>query len=82
MCEDQAEVDHYWEKLGEGGDEKRKVCGWLADKYGVSWQVVPKQLNEWLKVGTQEQRERVTGKFMGMKKMEIGPLRKAFEGEE
>jgi len=78
MCEDQKEVDHYWEKLTAGGKEVE--CGWLEDKFGVSWQVVPKCLTQYLEMGNQEQKERVTKAFMGMKKFEIEGLRKAYEG--
>lgn len=45
-CADQEELDYYWEKLSEGGDEKAQVCGWLKDKYGVSWQIIPVTLSE------------------------------------
>jgi len=81
-CKNQAEVDHYWEKLSEGGDEEKLQCGWLADKFGVSWQVVPKQLLEYLKEGSKEQQSRVTNAMLKMKKMNIEGLRKAFDGEE
>jgi len=81
-CKNQEEIDYYWEKLSEGGDEKRVECGWLADKYGVSWQVVPKQLLEYLKQGNEEQQSRVTNAMLRMKKMNIEGLRKAFDGEE
>jgi predicted 3-demethylubiquinone-9 3-methyltransferase (glyoxalase superfamily) len=47
-CETQAEIDRYWDRLTEGGDEKAQVCGWLKDKYGVSWQIVPPALSELL----------------------------------
>ena len=68
--------------MSEGGDEKKQECGWLADKFGVSWQVVPKQLLDYLKEGTKEQQSRVTNAMLKMKKMNIEGLRKAFEGEE
>src|SRR5688572_27138103 len=54
-CGDQAEVDYYWVKLGEGGDESAKQCGWLKDKYGVSWQVVPAALMDIVSDPTSEQ---------------------------
>ncbi|KAF2738887.1 putative 3-demethylubiquinone-9 3-methyltransferase [Polyplosphaeria fusca] len=81
-CKDQGEVDYYWDKLGEGGDEKKQVCGWLADKFGISWQVVPKQLMEWMKSEDRERANRVMSAFMKMKKFDLETLRKAFEGEE
>lgn len=80
-CEDQAEVDHYWEKLREGGDEKRQACGWLADKWGVAWQVVPKALPELMKGEDKEGVRRVTLAMMGMTKMDIEGLKKAYAGE-
>jgi predicted 3-demethylubiquinone-9 3-methyltransferase (glyoxalase superfamily) len=80
-CVDQEEVDHYWGKLGEGGDEKKQNCGWLGDRYGVSWQVIPKCLQEMLGDGDGEKVKRVVGAMMMMKKMDIGELRKAFDGE-
>ena len=80
-CEDQAEVDYYWEKLREGGDEKKQQCGWLADKWGISWQVVPKQLLDWMRDEDTQKVERVFGKMVTMVKMDIEGLRKAFEGE-
>ena len=81
-CKSQEEIDYYFEKLSEGGDEKKQECGWLADKFGLSWQVVPKQLLDYLKEGTKEQQSRVTNAMLKMKKMNIEGLRKAFEGEE
>ena len=47
-CDTQAEVDHYWEKLGAGGDPQAQQCGWLKDKFGVSWQIVPAKMAEWM----------------------------------
>jgi predicted 3-demethylubiquinone-9 3-methyltransferase (glyoxalase superfamily) len=55
-------------------------CGWLEDKFGISWQVVPKCLVEYLEKGDQEQKERVTEAFMGMKKLEIEGIKKAYAG--
>ncbi|ROT39608.1 3-demethylubiquinone-9 3-methyltransferase [Sodiomyces alkalinus F11] len=79
-CEDQAEVDYYWEKLGEGGDERKQMCGWLGDKYGVSWQVIPKVLKEMLADEDRVKAGRVTAAMMGMKKLDIAGLKAAFEG--
>lgn len=79
-CEDQAEVDYYWEKLSEGGDESRRVCGWTVDKFGVSWQVVPKVLKEMLDSEDKEAAGRVTDAMMAMKKMDISGLQAAFKG--
>jgi predicted 3-demethylubiquinone-9 3-methyltransferase (glyoxalase superfamily) len=77
-CKDQAEVDYYWSRLTERG--KEVACGWLKDKFGLSWQVVPTQLFEMLSDKDAAKRERVTAAFMKMKKFDIGQLRRAFEG--
>ncbi|POR37049.1 Uncharacterized protein TPAR_02752 [Tolypocladium paradoxum] len=78
-CEDQAEIDYYWDKLGEGGDEKAKQCGWLEDKFGVSWQIVPKVLIEILTDEDQEKADKGMLAMLGMKKIEIDGLLKAVE---
>ncbi|CAG0974227.1 MAG: 3-demethylubiquinone-9 3-methyltransferase [Candidatus Methanoperedens nitroreducens] len=78
-CETQEEIDYYWEKLtAEGGQES--VCGWLKDKFGVSWQVAPTVLEEMLRDHDKEKVERVTNAFLKMKKFDIGKLKKAYEG--
>jgi len=77
-CETQDEIDYYWEKLS--ADPKTEQCGWLQDKYGLSWQIVPKQLKEMLSGGNHEQRKRVTEVFMPMKKLIISELEKAYNG--
>ncbi|CAG8978435.1 hypothetical protein HYALB_00012602 [Hymenoscyphus albidus] len=81
MCEDQAQVDHYWEKLSEGGPIEAQQCGWVADKFGVSWQVVPRVLLEMLADEDGEKAGRATEVMMGMKKLDVEGLRKAFDGE-
>ncbi|WP_195576585.1 VOC family protein [Paenibacillus sp. 1001270B_150601_E10] len=78
-CESQDEIDYYWEKLAEGGDEKAQVCGWLKDKFGVSWQIVPIALNEMLKEADPERFERVMQAMFQMKKLDIGALKEAYE---
>jgi len=77
-CEDQAEVDHYWEHLTEGGHEDQ--CGWLADKFGVSWQIVPKELDEMLADPDPQKAYRAMQAMLKMVKLDIAALRKAFEG--
>lgn len=72
-CENQEEIDYYWEKLTEGGEES--MCGWLKDKYGVSWQIVPVVLKELM--GNPEKASRVVEAFMQMKKFDIEKLLKA-----
>jgi len=79
-CRDQAEIDTYWEKLTEGGDPNAQVCGWLKDKFGLSWQVSPTVLEEMLQDPDREKVERVTDAFLKMKKFDIGELKRAFEG--
>jgi len=78
-CENQEEVDYYWGKLIEGGSES--VCGWCKDKFGLSWQVVPKQLNEWMGDIDKEKAGRVMRAFMPMKKIIVEDLKKAFENK-
>jgi predicted 3-demethylubiquinone-9 3-methyltransferase (glyoxalase superfamily) len=68
-CKTQKEVDYYWEKLSEGGDEKAQQCGWLKDKYGVSWQIVPDVLDEMLQDKDQNKSERVMKSLLQMKKL-------------
>lgn len=80
-CENQDEIDHFWEKLSEGGDPKAQVCGWLKDKFGVSWQIVPKQLNEMLRDSDPNKVARVTDCFMKMKKLDLNELREVYLGE-
>ncbi|KAK4668976.1 uncharacterized protein QC764_701020 [Podospora pseudoanserina] len=80
-CADQKEVDYYWGKLSEGGDVTKQECGWLADKFGVSWQVVPKRLKEMLVSEDVAAAGRASVAMMGMKKLDIEGLEKAFKGE-
>lgn len=68
-CESQAELDYFWEKLSEGGDEKAQVCGWLKDKYGVSWQIIPTALTEMLSDHDPEKSARVMNAMLQMKKL-------------
>jgi predicted 3-demethylubiquinone-9 3-methyltransferase (glyoxalase superfamily) len=76
-CDTQQEVDHYWEKLSAGGDEKAQQCGWLKDKYGVSWQVVPSVLVEMLNDPDPEKARRAMEAMLRMKKMDIDALKRA-----
>jgi len=75
-CEDQAEVDRYWSALIEGGGEE-SMCGWLKDRFGVSWQVVPAHLPEWLSTDDPAQAERVSQALFQMKKIVIADLEAA-----
>ena len=78
-CENQEEIDHYWEKLSAVPESEQ--CGWCKDKFGLSWQIVPKQLGELMSKGTPEQSQRVTKAFLQMKKFDIAGLQKAYDGE-
>lgn len=80
-CDDQAEVDYFWEKLSEGGDPQARQCGWVKDKFGVSWQVVPSILAELLTDPDKEKATRAMAAMMEMKKLDIAGLKKAHAGE-
>jgi predicted 3-demethylubiquinone-9 3-methyltransferase (glyoxalase superfamily) len=77
-CETQAEVDHFWQKLSAGGQEVQ--CGWLKDRFGVSWQVVPTVLPEMLQAKDPDKAKRVMTAMLKMKKIDIDGLKKAYEG--
>ena len=77
-CESQEEVDRYWNALSEGGEEG--PCGWLKDRYGVSWQIVPKRLQELLGESDPETSQRVFAAMLKMRKIEIAELERAAEG--
>jgi predicted 3-demethylubiquinone-9 3-methyltransferase (glyoxalase superfamily) len=79
-CETQEEVDQLWEKLSEGGEPGQ--CGWLTDKFGVSWQIIPKALGELLGDEDPEKANRVMNAMLQMGKIEIDGLRRAYESEE
>lgn len=81
-CDTQEKLDYYWEKLSEGGDEKAQVCGWLKDKFGVSWQIVPADLAEMVSDPDPEKSERVMKALLQTKKkIDIETLRRAYNGE-
>lgn len=77
-CDGQAEVDRLWAALTEGGKEIQ--CGWLVDRFGLSWQVVPKQFYALMSAGTPEQSQRVMQAMMGMVKFDVARLQAAFDG--
>ncbi|MCI0409377.1 MAG: VOC family protein [Acidobacteria bacterium] len=79
-CETQAEVDHYWAKLSEGGDKKAQQCGWLKDKFGASWQVVPAILPELLMDTDTKKSQRAMQAMLQMKKLDIEKLKQAHAG--
>ncbi|MCM3761107.1 VOC family protein [Alkalihalobacillus oceani] len=78
-CETQEDIDHYWDKLSEVPESEQ--CGWLKDKYGMSWQIVPREKDEMMKNGTPEQIARVTQATLKMKKLNLAELQKAYKGE-
>jgi len=79
-CKDQEEIDYYWYKLAQGGDPKAQMCGWLKDKFGVSWQVVPEAMDEMLHSTDKSKLERITKAFLKMKKFNLEVLEHAYEG--
>jgi predicted 3-demethylubiquinone-9 3-methyltransferase (glyoxalase superfamily) len=79
-CADQDEVDHYWNALTEGGEESQ--CGWLKDKYGLSWQVVPAVLDELMSDPDKGRAERATKAMLGMKKLDVAALQAAADGPQ
>lgn len=79
LCETQAEVDYYWERLSD--DPKSEQCGWLKDRYGLSWQIVPTAMDEVLGGNDAKKIARVTQAFLKMKKFDIAALKRAYEGE-
>jgi predicted 3-demethylubiquinone-9 3-methyltransferase (glyoxalase superfamily) len=79
-CETQEEVDHYWSKLSAGGDAQAQQCGWLKDKFGVSWQIVPTVLAELMNDPDAAKAQRATAAMMQMKKLDIAALKRAHAG--
>ncbi|MGH7480868.1 MAG: VOC family protein [Longimicrobiales bacterium] len=80
LCDSQKEIDHYWEKLGAGGDPKAQQCGWLKDRYGVSWQVVPREMGPLFEDHDSEESARAMKAMLGMKKIDIAELKRAYSG--
>jgi len=79
-CATQEDVDYYWEKLSDGGDPKAQQCGWLKDKFGLSWQVVPKILPELINHPDTTKSQRAFQAMLKMKKLDIAALQRAFAG--
>jgi predicted 3-demethylubiquinone-9 3-methyltransferase (glyoxalase superfamily) len=78
-CDTQEEIDHYWTKLSEGGEEGQ--CGWLKDRFGLSWQVVPSALPAMMSDPDPRKGERVMKAFLPMKKFDLAALQRAYEGK-
>ncbi len=81
-CETQEEVDYYWSKLSEGGDERAQQCGWLKDKFGLSWQVVPEVLGDLVGDPSSENSQRAMQAMLQMKKIDIAALERAYAQPE
>ena len=79
-CDDQEEVDYFWAKLSAGGDPQAQQCGWLKDKFGVSWQVIPSVLLEMIQDADAGKSQRVIQAMLRMKKMDIEALKRAYAG--
>ena len=79
-CETQQEIDYFWEKLGAGGDPKAQQCGWLKDRYGLSWQIVPAEMDEMFKDEQSAGSQRAMEAMLGMKKLDMNEIRRAYEG--
>ena len=79
-CDNQEEIDGYWETLSTGGDKKAQACGWLKDKFGLSWQIVPRILPEMLVDPDAKKSQRVMKEMLQMKKIDIATLKKAYNG--
>ena len=78
MCDTQTELDHYWGKLS--ADPKLEVCGWCKDRFGLSWQIVPSKLDEWMAGSSEAQRSRVMKVVMASKKLDIARMEAAYNG--
>ena len=78
-CDDQDEVDYYWERLTDGGGEEGP-CGWLKDRFGLSWQVIPKGMDEFVGNADSEKSQRAMKAMLGMRKIDVEELRRAAEG--
>ena len=79
-CETQEEMDYYWQRLSQGGDEQAQQCGWLKDKYGLSWQIVPTRLNELLADPDKERAGRAMQAMLQMRRLDVAALEAAAEG--
>jgi predicted 3-demethylubiquinone-9 3-methyltransferase (glyoxalase superfamily) len=77
-CANQEEIDYYWEKLSAGGDPKAQQCGWLKDKYGLSWQVVPNDMDDYFKNESSPGAKRAMEAMLQMKKIDIAEMRRAY----
>ncbi len=79
-CDSQAEIDHYWARLSEGGEPAAQQCGWLADRWGMSWQIVPRGFADMIPETPTPASERAFSAMLGMKKLDWAALQRAYEG--
>lgn len=82
ICETQEEVDHYWDHLGKEGDPLARQCGWLKDRFGVSWQIIPKEAIELIGTPESESSRRAMRAMLRMEKLDLPELRRAYAGED
>jgi predicted 3-demethylubiquinone-9 3-methyltransferase (glyoxalase superfamily) len=80
-CQTQAEIDHYWNRLSAGGDPAAQQCGWLKDRFGVSWQVVPAAMGTMMSSPDAAKTQRTMQTLLGMHKLDLARLQRAFDGE-
>ena len=80
MCATQEEIDYFWERLSAGGDPKAQQCGWLKDRYGLSWQVVPADMESYYRDGTSDAENRAMEAMLKMQKIDVAELRRAYAG--
>ena len=81
FCKTQKELDRYWKALSKGGDPKSQICGWLQDKFGMWWQIVPDFMSRYIGKGNTPAGDRVMKALMKMKKLDIAALKKAHAGK-
>jgi predicted 3-demethylubiquinone-9 3-methyltransferase (glyoxalase superfamily) len=81
LCDTQREIDDYWDKLSQGGDPEAQQCGWVKDRYGVSWQVIPRMMSDLFKEHTSATAERAMEAMLRMKKINIAELQRAVAEE-
>jgi predicted 3-demethylubiquinone-9 3-methyltransferase (glyoxalase superfamily) len=81
-CASQDEIDYYWEKLGDGGDPGAQQCGWLKDRFGLSWQVIPENMAELFADAGSPAAQRAMQAMLGMQKLDLAELRRAAAGAD
>ena len=82
VCATQDEIDYYWDRLTAGGDPRAQQCGWLKDRFGLSWQVVPAGMDEMLRDAESPGANRAMNALLGMKKLDIAALKRAYDGTD